>query len=226
MPVSIDWPRTVSLAVHELRSPVNVMGGYLKMLRDNAAHPLDDHQRRLVELALASWTRTAGLLNDLSELSKLESGAVVPRPGQVDLASLLGAVLGEFTAPLDSSVTADIRGETAGQVHGDADRLRRSLASCLAAIARELPLDGHAVIDVRPTTSEGRVPIVIADAALASSLSDSDDGWEQLDEWRGGLGLELPLARRIVEAAGGALRSPSGARKSAIRCDLSRARDV
>ena len=52
------FPRVMSLAVHELRTPVTVVSGYLRMLLRDQAGPLTDKQRKMVEEADRSCTRS------------------------------------------------------------------------------------------------------------------------------------------------------------------------
>ena len=66
-------PRTLSLAVHELRTPVTVVAGYLRMLLREQAGPLSDKQRKMLEEADRSCGRLGALVAEMSELGKLES---------------------------------------------------------------------------------------------------------------------------------------------------------
>ena len=67
-------PRTLSLAVHELRTPVTVVAGYLRMLLKEQAGPLNDKQQRMLEEAERSCGRISALVSELSELGRLEGG--------------------------------------------------------------------------------------------------------------------------------------------------------
>ncbi|MGH3117468.1 MAG: histidine kinase dimerization/phospho-acceptor domain-containing protein, partial [Gaiellales bacterium] len=48
-PADATWPRLLSLAVHELRTPATVVGGYLRMVLKDRAGPLSEDQRRLLQ---------------------------------------------------------------------------------------------------------------------------------------------------------------------------------
>ena len=54
------WPRLLSLTVHEFRTPMTVVAGYLRMLLKDRAGPITEQQRRLLEEAEKSCTRLVG----------------------------------------------------------------------------------------------------------------------------------------------------------------------
>src|SRR5687768_3635603 len=70
------FPRAMSLAVHELRTPVTVVAGYLRMLLKEQGGPLTDIQRKMLEEADRSCGRINALVTEMSELGKLEGGMV------------------------------------------------------------------------------------------------------------------------------------------------------
>ena len=58
-----DWPKVLSLTVHEFRTPLTVVAGYLRMLSTDRVGPLSDAQRRVIqeaELSCAAHEPNAG----------------------------------------------------------------------------------------------------------------------------------------------------------------------
>jgi signal transduction histidine kinase len=109
-------------------------------------------------------------------------------------------------------------------VEGDAARLRAVVTSLIAALAREV-IDGRGlVIDRRIGAFEGRgmALVVVADHARARELAEVDvTALGPFDEMRGGSGLALPIARRVIEAHGGRIWSPRAeSRQPAIAVGL------
>src|SRR6187200_1081311 len=89
MPSSPDLlPRVMSLAVHELRTRVTVVGGYLRMLLKEQAGPLTDRQKKMLEEAERSCSRLGALVAEMSEFGKLESGELALACQEFDLAGL------------------------------------------------------------------------------------------------------------------------------------------
>ena len=73
-PIDPRWPKILSLSVHEFRTPMTVVAGYIRMLLKDRAGPLSDQQRKLLEEAEKSCGRLTALLTEVSDLSNLEGG--------------------------------------------------------------------------------------------------------------------------------------------------------
>ena len=69
-----SYPKLLSLAVHELRTPASVVGGYLRMLQRDTETPLSDRQRKMVDEAEKSCARLVALIAELSEVGKIDAG--------------------------------------------------------------------------------------------------------------------------------------------------------
>src|SRR5258707_15735874 len=109
VPVDARWPKVLSLAVHELRTPMTVVAGYIRMLLKDRAGPLTDPQRKLLEEAEKSCARLTALLTEVSDLSNLEGGTAPFNRQAADLnRSLREAV--EHLPPLpDRDVAVDLQ---------------------------------------------------------------------------------------------------------------------
>ena len=79
-PVDPRWPKILSLSVHEFRTPMTVVAGYIRMLLKDRAGPLSDQQRKLLEEAEKSCGRLTALLTEVSDLSNLEGGTAAVQP--------------------------------------------------------------------------------------------------------------------------------------------------
>lgn len=198
-----DHARLLSLAAHEFRTPVSVVGGYLRMLQRDSAPPLTATQRRLIDEAIRSCAHLSALVDELNEVGKLEAAADAPAREDSDLFALLRAASREAEAELSEgpTVVVDVP-DSPAPVRGDRLRLRRALAILVRAVARERTASGSIVVRGTLDTRAGASAVVVigtveeVDRAL-------DAPREPIDLWRGGLGLGLPIAQRVIELHGG-----------------------
>jgi signal transduction histidine kinase len=204
-----DYPRLISLAVHELRTPASVVGGYLRMLQRDAESPLSDRHRKMVEEAEKSCARLVGLIAALSELAKLDEGALAMSRRPTDLFPLMAEVAGSVHEAADRGVKLEVRGMDSGAlIAGDEERLRAAFSAIVHAILRE-KIGPCTVVTERRLAQEGQrsAIIIIAEETGVQAAYEATPG--PFDEKRGGVGLSLPLARRVIEAHGGRLWSPA-----------------
>jgi signal transduction histidine kinase len=204
-----DYPQLLSLAVHEFRTPASVVSGYLRMLQRDTEHPLTSRQTRMVDEAEKSCARLVALIGELSEISNLDAGTARLAQQSVDLFALAQELAGSVQGGADN-VHLEFSGESAGApITGDITRLRAAFSAIFRAILREKPSPCTVVVHCRVNqTAEGRVAvIVVAEPDTVQTAYDSQPG--PFDEKRGGLGLALPIARRVIEAHGGRLSTPA-----------------
>lgn len=208
------WSRLLSLSVHEFRTPMTVVAGYIRMLLKERAGALNDQQRRLLEEAEKSCVRLSGLLTEMSDLSNLEAGTAPFNRTSIDLRPLLAEAIAALPEIPDRDIAVTLStGDGPAPIKGDAVRLRTALLSVLSGLRRELVTSLELVVRERPGEHDGRPAswIVIGPPERISELEAA--GRESLttfDEWRGGCGLSLAVARRIINEHGGVIWSPPG----------------
>lgn len=208
------FPRAMSLAVHELRTPVTVVAGYLRMLLREQAGPLTDKQRKMLEEADRSCARLGALVAEMSELAKLEAEQITMGQQDVDIDALLAELAASMHEGDDRGVRLEHRGAGGPViVAGDRARLAAAFGALLRAALRERGEPGVIMVQsvIRNESSPRRVVIVIGDESSLATLLDASATPPAFDEWRGGLGMALPIARRVIEAHGGTVWSGPGA---------------
>jgi signal transduction histidine kinase len=211
-PADAKWPRLLSLSVHEFRTPVTVVAGYIRMLLKDRAGAVTDEQRRLLEEAEKSCARLSSLLMEMSDLSNLEAGTAPFNRSAVDLRALLADTIAALPATPDREITILLStDERPAIVQGDPVRLKTALTSVLYALRREVVTGTQLLVRERAGECDGRPAswIAIGDADHIDALAAArPETLSTFDEWRGGCGLSLAVARRVVNAHGGALWSP------------------
>ncbi len=220
MPITRDeCPRLLSLAVHEFRTPVTVVAGYLRMLSKMQAG-IADQPRKLIEEAEKSCARLAALIAELGELANLEAGHVRLDRGDLDLFSLVAEVAGTVHEGADRGVRLEVAAQADGRadVSGDRKQLGRALEAVLTATVRERAEPGVIVVTggVRRGPEGGIAYLVVAPRDQAGGTGAFDPAeWQPFEQWRGGLGFRLVLAEFVIAAHGGTLFSGLGPRARA-----------
>jgi signal transduction histidine kinase len=191
---------------------MTVVAGYIRMLLKERAGPIPDQQRRLLEEAEKSCARLSALLSEVSDLSALEAGTATFNPVALDVRLVLADAIHGLPDLPDREVHVELDAENdAAMIQGDATRLRSALVSVIAALRRELVTSDRLYVRER-TRHNGRQSlswIAVGDRDRVLTLADAHHSTlTTFDEWRGGCGLSLPVARRIINAHGGSIWSP------------------
>ena len=210
-PTVEKYPQLLSLAVHEFRTPASVVGGYLRMLlRD--AEPLAPRQRKMIEEAEKSCARLVAMIGEMSDIGKLDAGLIALARQPLDLAALVTDVAEHVHEASDRGVRLIVRDDRSGAtMSGDTTRLRSAFDAIFRAILRERAGPATVVAERRRAPIDGRphAVVVVADADSVQEAYERPPA--PFDEKRGGLGLALPLARRVFEGHGGKIWSPAPA---------------
>jgi signal transduction histidine kinase len=209
-PSNDSYPQLLSLTVHELRTPASVVGGYLRMLQRDTESPLNARQRKMIAEAEKSCARLVELVAELSDVSKLDAGLITLARQPVDLFTLVAEVASNVQESKDRDVRLEVGGDGAGApITGDAARLRTAFHSIFRAILREQPAAGTVIADRRLESVGGVTSAVIIVAAADRVHAAYTAPAGIFDEKRGGLGLALPIARRVIDGHGGRITSPA-----------------
>jgi signal transduction histidine kinase len=198
----------VANASHELRTPLTSIRGFVEALEDGAVNDPDTSQRFLGKIRTHS-DRMAALVEDLLELSRLESGERPPQWEEVLPAELTDDVVASF-AKLAERKEVALRQEDLGApaVWTDADRLRRILENLVENAVKYTPSGGHVEVRSGPGPEGGALLEVIDDGPgiAAGHLPRIFDRFYRVDKARsremGGTGLGLAIVKHLAEGMG------------------------
>ncbi len=194
---------------HELKTPLTVVRGYAETLAKDDTPP--DTRRQFVDTMLANARRMQRLIDDLLDLSRIESGAWIPAPGVVTLEPAARDIWSglKHSARLVFAIDPD-----AAQVAADPDAVRQILTNILDNAARYTPPSGQ--ITVAAKRAGDRVAIAVTDTGSGipgEHLPRIFERFYRADPHRsreaGGTGLGLAIVKHLVEAHGGRVEAAS-----------------
>lgn len=211
-----DFYRNVS---HELATPLTPLVGYVGLLRRDELGPLSPPQRRAVEAMDEALGRLRGAIDNLLDVTQLETGRMRFSFAPYDFAALLRQSLearrGAFAAR-GITLACDLP-EGPVQAVGDADRVLRALGHLLDNALKFTPLQGTVAVELRASATHAEV--VVADSGEgveASWWGRIFDPFVQVDasptRSHGGAGVGLAVVRGVAEAHGGSARASTGSR--------------
>lgn len=195
---------------HEIREPMNGVIGMARLLRDT---PLDEEQRGYLDAALESAETLLTLVNDILDLTRIESGdadlKIEPvRMGEV-IADCLPMVAPQAEA-MGVTVSVDLSRVERRLVQVEARRLKQVVLNVLSNAVKYNRVGGQ--ITVHGSIGEGepgQVVLRIADTGRglnAAQMRGLFEPFNRLGADRSGIegtGLGLVIARRLIEAMGG-----------------------
>ncbi len=194
-------PRVLSLLSHELRSPLGVVRGYLRMLEQLGS--LSDQQQSAVAAALRASTRAAELLDQASMLAQLQRGDTPFDFKPVDLQTTLVAAVDAVPLPSDPTIRLEMTEVPTVLLSADESLLgsvfRTVLSALVKAQAQDTTIRVTAIRETRDAIQG--VAVSFTPGTAPDTLRETD-----LNISRGGVGLDLPIAERLIAAHRGQLR--------------------
>jgi signal transduction histidine kinase len=177
------------------------------MLQRDGDPALSDRQRKMVDEAEKSCARMVTIIGELSEISRLDGGTAPFKDQPVDLFQLIREVAGSVHESAERGVKLAVRGESSGaQLTADPMRIRAAFETFFRTILREQPDGTTVAADCRRAADGSAVVVVARDTDVQRSY---DAPAAPFNEKRGGLGLIVPIACRIVARYGGRVWSPA-----------------
>jgi len=200
---------------HELRTPLNAVIGFSQLMEKDPA--LSRENRRSLEIINHSGRHLLTLINDILELSKIESGKMEMLPEEVDLRQLLEQVVEMMRLRADE-VGLKLRlvcESLPALVQLDPGMLRQVMLNLLSN-AVKFTDHGEVVAHVAAhPTERGTVELrfSVRDTGIGISPEEQEQIFSSFEQVgpspRGGTGLGLTISRQYVEMMGGELRVES-----------------
>ncbi len=200
----------ISTVSHELRTPLTSIRGSLGLLRGGTLEKLPDQSSKLVDIAYNNCERLLLLINDILDISKIESGKMKFEFQVLDVNTFLKQAVTDNKAYGDEykvrfKILANLPN---AKVFGDHDRLMQVMSNLLSNAAKFSPHGGK--VDVGAVRHGHSVRISVTDCgpgipkAFQRNIFDRFSQADSSDTRQvGGTGLGLNISKAIVEKHGG-----------------------
>jgi signal transduction histidine kinase len=223
----------IAMVSHDMRTPLASIKEALSLLSETATGQLDERQHRYLTVAREEIDRLNRMIDNLIEVSRMESGKVTMRSDPVDLPELLSTsieslslLISRRSLVVERTIPADLP-----PVMGDRDRLRRVFDNVIDNAIRHSPPGGTIRVDVGLVNPGSSVlagsEILAGTGYIQATISDDGPGiptealerifgrFERVDQHGPGIGLGLAIVRSIVEMHHGKVWAESNPGKGA-----------
>ncbi|HEX6269666.1 MAG TPA: GAF domain-containing protein [Anaerolineales bacterium] len=200
----------VATVSHELRTPMTSIRGYVDVLLMGAAGALDENQTHFLKIVKTNTERLNILVNDLLDVSRIETGRITLSPQALDLREVAEEAIEEVlrrsqeeNKPMALSLEAP---KKLPRVYGDLERIRQILGNLMDNAYHYTPENGTITVHIHPQNGGHEVQVDVQDNGVGIPLSDQDRVFERF--YRGehplilstpGTGLGLSIVKQLVE---------------------------
>ncbi len=197
----------VSVASHELRTPMTAIRSYSWMALNKSDVLLSDKLKRYLSRTLISTERLINLVNDMLNISRIESGRIEISPKSFDIIQLVGEVVNEVsTKAAEKSLNLQLDKSIVPQVFADPDKLHQVLLNLLGNALKFTSSGGE--ISVSFYSDGNTVEISIKDSGVGISKDDMSRLFKKFGRLdnsyvaaatTGGTGLGLFICKSLIE---------------------------
>jgi CheY-like chemotaxis protein len=198
----------LSVASHELRSPLQAISGFLELLVNSGASD-SRQEEQFLSIAYRESSRLGDIIADLETASLVESGKLKLHLAPFSMDHLIQSCIEKFKQPEweGEIFLADARLKDLPDLHGDEIYLRQALNNLIGAVLRPLSVSHH--VFIRTVVDDFDLVIQL----ISGEENPSDQTLPDMRAARGEFydigheGLGIFVARHIIEAHGGGLIS-------------------
>ncbi|GAC1631347.1 MAG: hypothetical protein NVS4B2_15210 [Chloroflexota bacterium] len=200
----------VALVSHELRTPLTSIGGYVELLLDGEVGEFSNEQQEFLQIVKSNTDRLVLLVNDLLDVSRINSGTIHLRLVPLDLASLIHDVARSFRPQIEEKeqrLTVSLE-KKLPHVCADLDRTLQILTNLVSNAHAYTGKHGH--IAIRADRDGDYLRVQVEDTGVGLSTYEQSHIFDKFYRARnrmtqkaGGTGLGLTITRSLVEMQGG-----------------------
>jgi len=195
---------------HELRTPMNAILGFAQLMESDDSDPLsENHQSSNEQILRAGW-HLLELINEVLDLSKIESGMLDVSMESIDAAEVIQECI-ELVKSQTEQYKVEIVNNITGPLHvlTDRTRFKQIYLNLLTNAIKYNRRDGSVILDVERDPTRSRFKFIVQDTGNGISNEQLEHLFEPFnrlgaeDSAIEGTGIGLVIARRLVELMGG-----------------------
>jgi len=194
--------RLVRWVSHELKTPLNGIGGFADILASGAQGALAPEQAGSVGEIRGGVKHMRAMIADLLDLARIEAGTIELKLEDVSVASVLAEALTVAKPMADQrKVMLVPSGDLSAEMHADFGRMKQVVLNLVSNAIKFTPPDSR--ISITAAALKGEVRITVADAGPGITPEDQGKLFEEFGQVGAvsgeGTGLGLAISRRLVE---------------------------
>lgn len=204
-------------ASHELKTPLTTLNIYLQLLAEYFKNPSEENYNSYVSGAIVQVNKINELINQLLDLSRIQSGSLDFRFSVFSFDSLIRKIINKIQA-ITPSYKIIIKGKTGEKIKGDTERISQALENILTNASKYSR--GSDTIIVEMSKDKKFVQVSVTDFGIGIEKEHLSKIFERFyripgkkEETFPGMGIGLYLSQRIIKKHGGKISVESDAGK-------------
>lgn len=195
---------------HEIRTPMNAVLGFVQLLSASETDPIRQKQ---FEIIRSSSNNLLNIIDDILDLSKIESGKLTIEERPFQLEAMLTEVQALFKVMAKEKsldLVFNFAPELPDYMVGDSVRIKQVLYNLLSNAVKFTPEEGRIVVDAGYDATKAMLQVAVSDTGIGiaqDSLEKIFDAFTQEDDSTtrryGGTGLGLSITARLVKMMDG-----------------------
>ncbi|MFZ3054532.1 MAG: HAMP domain-containing sensor histidine kinase [Minisyncoccales bacterium] len=202
----------ISMASHELRTPVTVIRGYIEMLINDADKLTNNENKEYLSIIDISAERLANLIEDLLNVSRIEQGRLKMDLKEMDVWPLVEETVKEMKIQADGkglALTCQIDEKAKAIINADKDRLKQVLINTIGNSIKYTPSGS---VEIKALNRNNNLVLIIKDTGIGMTSKEREHLFEKFYRVKNqkttdivGTGLGLWITKQIIELMKGTI---------------------
>ena len=200
----------ISTVSHELRTPLTTMKEFASIVSDEIPGKLTKDQREYIDIIKGNIDRLARLINNLLDISKIESGRIKPKKALADIGNLAKEAISELKPEADKKhIELKALFQTSlPNIYFDPDRIKEVFVNLITNAIKFTPNNGKVTVEIKDKNNKIECSVADTGVGIAEeNLGKIFGRFQQFGRTPGpgakGTGLGLAITKELVEMHNG-----------------------